>query len=349
MRKQIQINGRTISNNTPPYIIAEMSANHQGDIEQAFAIMAMAKKRGADAVKIQTYSADTMTIDCDLDDFQIQRGLWEGYNLYQLYVAAQTPFAWHPALFAKAKELDITLLSTPFDETAVDLLEDLHAPAYKIASFEVIDLPLIEYVARTGKPLIISTGMATLDEIKAAVTTAKEAGCKELALLHCVSGYPTPVEQANLLTISTMQQQFDSLIGLSDHTLGTAAAVTSVALGARIIEKHVTLDRAMGGVDADFSLEPKALQQLVQDCHSAFYALGTAGYEIKPAEQENIIFRRSIYVVEDIRRGEILTEKNIRRIRPGYGLAPKYYPQVLHRRANQDIKRGSALQWDMFS
>jgi pseudaminic acid synthase len=343
---EITIDGRKIGPDYPPYIIAELSANHNGDINRAFAIMAAAKDAGADAIKLQTYTADTITMDCDSDEFQIKGGLWDGQSLYALYKGAHMPWEWHQPLFAKAKELGITIFSSPFDFTAVDLLEQLDAPAYKIASFEVIDLPLIKRVAQTGKPMIISTGMANKIEIQDAITTARENGCEELVVLHCVSGYPAPAAQYNLRTIADISQYFGVLSGLSDHTIDNATAVVSVAFGACVIEKHVTLDRKGGGADDSFSLEPKELGQLCRDTHTAWQAMGKVNYERAPAEQGNVQFRRSLYVVKDIAAGDRLTAKNIRSIRPGFGLAPKHYDAVLGKVAKNTIVSGTALSFD---
>lgn len=341
----INIAERKIGPSHPPYIIAELSANHNGDLERALQSINMAKKMGADAVKIQTYTADTMTINCDQDDFQIQGGLWNGYNLYKLYEWAKTPYEWHRPMFEYAQKVGITIFSTPFDETAVDLLEDLNTPAYKIASFEAIDLPLIKYVAKTGKPMIISTGMANLEEITEAVETARANGCHDLVLLHCISSYPAPVQQSNLRTIPDLTKKFGVISGLSDHTLGTKVAIASVALGASVIEKHVTLNRQDKGPDSDFSLEPEELKRLCEESKDIWLALGKASYHLKRAEEENIKFRRSIYVVKDIKAGEVFTAENIRRIRPGYGLAPKYYEELMGKKPKVDIKQGTALCW----
>jgi len=343
----ITIDGRKIGPNYRPYIIAELSANHNGDINRAFAIMAAAKEAGADAIKLQTYTHDTITMDCDSDEFQIKGGLWHGQSLYELYKGAHMPWEWHQPLFAKAKELDITIFSSPFDFTAVDLLEELEAPAYKIASFEIIDLPLIKRVAQTGKPMIISTGMANKAEIQDAITTARENGCEELVVLHCVSGYPAPAEQYNLRTIEDISQRFDVLSGLSDHTIDNATAVVSVAFGTCVIEKHVTLDRNGGGADDCFSLEPVELAQLCRDTRTAWQALGKVNYERTEAEQGNVKFRRSLYVVKDIAAGELFTAENVRCIRPGFGLAPKYYETVLGKFAKNAISRGTALHFDL--
>ncbi len=343
------INKRIISKECSPYIIAELSANHNGDIQRAFESIKVAKKCGADAIKIQTYTADTITIKSNRDEFQIKGGLWDGYDLYSLYKEAETPYEWHKPLFDYAKEIGITIFSSPFDFTAVDLLEELDTPAYKIASSEVIDLPLIKYVAQTGKPMIISTGMADLDEISEAVEVARKNGCQELILLHCIASYPTPPEQSNLLTIPDLAKKFDVLSGLSDHTMGTTVATASVALGACMIEKHFTLSRSDKGPDSDFSLEPNELKQLCQDTKIAWQSLGIAGYELKDSEKYGHKFRRSLYVVQNIRQGEKITKDNVRSIRPGLGLKPKYYEQILGKVARCDIEYGTPLSLDIIS
>lgn len=348
MKDFITIDGRKIGPEFSPYIIAEMSANHNGDIENAYKILEMAKECGADAIKIQTYTQDTLTIDCDKDDFKIKGGLWDNRTLYDLYSEAHMPWEWHKPLFGKAKELGITIFSSPFDFTAVDLLEELGAPAYKIASFEAIDIPLIEYVAKTGKPMIISTGMANEDEIQEAVNAAKNAGCKELVVLHCVSGYPAPAKDYNLATIQDMSQRFNVLTGLSDHTVDNTTAVTSVALGACLIEKHVTLDRNGGGPDDSFSLERPDLEQLCHDSKIAWQALGTVNYQRKESEKDNVVFRRSLYVVKDVEAGEVFTHDNVRSIRPGYGISPKYLKTVIGAKATKDLIRGTALKDEHF-
>jgi N-acetylneuraminate synthase len=341
--KYIEIAGQKIGPDFPPYIIAELSANHNGDINRAFEILEMAKECGADAIKLQTYTQDTLTIDCDKPDFKIEGGLWHGRTLYDLYTEAHMPWEWHKPLFAKAKELGITIFSSPFDTTAVDLLEELGAPAYKIASFEAIDLPLIEYVAKTGKPMIISTGMANKEEMQEAVTTAKNAGCTELVVLHCVSGYPAPAQDYNLATIPDMAERFDVLTGLSDHTIDNTTAITSVVLGACLIEKHVTLDRNGGGPDDSFSLEKPELTQLCKDSKTAWQALGKINYERKESEKGNLVFRRSLYVVKDIKAGEEFTHDNVKSIRPGYGLPPKHLSSVIGKLAVKYLTKGTPL------
>jgi pseudaminic acid synthase len=347
--KYIEIAGQKIGPDFPPYIIAELSANHNGDINRAFEILEMAKECGADAIKLQTYTQDTLTIDCDKPDFKIEGGLWDGRTLYDLYTEAHMPWEWHKPLFAKAKELGITIFSSPFDTTAVDLLEELGAPAYKIASFEAIDLPLIEYVAKTGKPMIISTGMANKEEIQEAVTTAKNAGCTELVVLHCVSGYPAPAGDYNLATIPDMAERFDVLTGLSDHTIDNTTAITSVVLGACLIEKHVTLDRSGGGPDDSFSLEKPELAQLCKDSKIAWEALGKVNYERKESEKGNLVFRRSLYVVKDIKAGEGFSHDNVRSIRPGYGLPPKFLFSIIGKSSTEDILKGTPLSIELIN
>jgi len=345
--KKVQINGRSIGVDYPPYIVAEISANHNGNLQRALDIISMAKEMGADAIKLQTYTAESLTIDSDRPDFKIKGGLWDGYTLYELYDWAKTPYSWHKTMFDHAAKLGITCFSTPFDESAVDFLEDLNVPAYKIASFEAVDLNLIKYVAQTKKPIIISTGMANLLEIEEAVETAKENGCEDLILLHCISGYPSPVGQSNLLTIPDLSRRFKIITGLSDHTLGTAVSVASVALGASLIEKHVTMSRDDKGADSEFSLEPNELKSLCSDTRDAWKSLGVAGYERKPVEQNSMRFRRSLYAVKDIEIGEQFTKENIRRIRPGFGLSPKYFDKVIGRSASVSIKKGQPINWSL--
>ncbi|TNE86142.1 MAG: pseudaminic acid synthase [Gammaproteobacteria bacterium] len=337
MNKSITIAGRKIGAEFSPYIIAEMSANHNGSLDTAFRIIDQAKHVGVDALKIQTYRPDTITLKSELPDFQIKGGLWGGKTLYELYEWAHTPWEWHGPLFEYAHKLGITIFSSPFDSTAVDFLEDLSAPAYKIASFEAVDLPLIKYVASTGKPMIISTGMADDEEIQEAIEAAHEGGCKELAILHCVSGYPAPAEDYNLRTIPNMIQRFGLVTGLSDHTLDNTTAITSVALGASIIEKHFTLDRSGGGPDDSFSLEPKELEALCRDSKTAWAALGRVDYGRKSSEQGSVQFRRSLYFVKDMSAGELVTVDSVRSIRPGFGLPPKYLPEILGKRMNIDV------------
>lgn len=336
--KNIIINDQMIGPNHKPYVIVEMSANHNGSIENAFKIIEMAKRAGADAIKMQTYTPDTITLNSDKEEFQIKEGLWKGKTLYELYQSAFTPWEWHKALFDKAKELDITIFSSPFDFSAVDFLETLGAPAYKIASFEAIDLPLIKYVAQTGKPMIISTGMANELEINEAIETAQSNGCQQLAILHCVSGYPAPAQDYNLRTLLDMQQKFGVITGLSDHTLDNTTAIASVALGASIIEKHVTLDRNGGGPDDSFSLEEDELKELCDSVLTCWEALGSIDYGEKSSEKGNVQFRRSLYFVKDMHEGEIITEDCIRSVRPGYGLPPKYYGELIGKRTTKDVK-----------
>lgn len=330
-----------------PFIIAEMSGNHNQSLERALAIVDAAADAGVDAVKIQTYTADTMTIDIDTGEFSIsdKDSLWKGETLYHLYEKAHTPWEWHTAIFERCKERGIMGFSTPFDDTSVDFLEDLGVPCYKIASFENVDLPLIRKVARTGKPIIASTGMTTVAELSDLVQTVRENGCTDLTLLKCTSSYPASPEGTNLRTIPHMRELFGCAVGLSDHTLGIGASVASVALGATVIEKHFTLSRAEGGVDAAFSLEPAEMAQLVRECRTAALALGTVSYERAEQEQKSLQFRRSLYVVEDMKAGDVFTEKNLRRIRPGMGLSPKYYDIILGKKVNRDIIRGTPVQW----
>lgn len=347
MSPEIEISGRKIGADYPPYVICELSGNHNGSLDRALSMIDAAAETGCDAIKLQTYTQDTLTIDCDKPDFCISGGLWNGRTLYDLYKEAHTPFEWHEAMFKRAAEKGVPIFSTPFDETAADLLDDLGAPAFKIASFETVDLPLIAYVAQKGKPMIISTGLANMAEIEAAVRTAQDNGCTDLVLLHCISSYPAPSDQSNLRTMPHLAQTFGTVPGLSDHTHGTATSVASVALGGAVIEKHFTLARADGGPDAAFSLEPHEFKALCEDCRNAWLSLGQVRYDVKGAEQGNVVFRRSLYAVAGIAAGDTLTTDNIRSIRPGYGLAPKHLPDVLGKTASIAIERGTALAWNM--
>jgi len=345
--RSITIAGRRIAEDTPPYIIAEMSANHNGNIDTALQIITKAKQAGADAVKIQTYTADTLTLKSDLPDFQIRDGLWAGRTLYELYEWAHTPWDWHRTMFDHAREVGITIFSSPFDTTAIDLLEDLGAPAYKIASFEAVDLPLIRYAASTGKPMIISTGMADDEEIAEAIDAARGAGCTELAILHCVSGYPAPAGDYNLLTLADMKRRFDVVTGLSDHTLDNVTAAASVALGASVIEKHFTLDRNGGGPDDSFSLEPADLEDLCRSSKTAWESLGRVDYGRKSSELGNVKFRRSLYFIKPIKAGEVIAADTVRSVRPGYGIAPKHLDTVVGKRARADIAANTAVSFDL--
>jgi len=347
MSPKIQIAGRKIGPEHPPYVIAELSANHNGRLDTALAIVDAAHKAGADAVKLQTYKPDTITLNSDAEEFRITGGLWDGRTLYELYEEAHMPWDWHRPLFDHARKLGITLFSSPFDATAVDLLEDLGAPAYKIASFEAVDLPLIRYVAATGKPMIISTGMADAEEIAEAIEAAREGGCRELAILHCVSGYPAPAEDYNLRTILDMIDRFGLVTGLSDHTLDNTTAIASVALGVSVIEKHFTLDRSGGGPDDSFSLEPPEMAALCRDAKTAWAALGRVDYGRKSSEEGNVQFRRSLYFVRDLKAGEVITADAVRSVRPGYGLAPKHLGRILGRRTSIDVVSGTPVLEDM--
>ena len=343
MKNQIKINDRLIGYGVSPYIIAEMSANHNGDINAAYSIIEAAKSSGADAVKIQTYRPDTITLKSQKEDFVIKGGLWDGRTLYDLYEEAHTPWDWHKPLFDHARRVGITIFSSPFDTTAIDLLEDLGAPAYKIASFEAIDLPLIRYAASTGKPMIISTGMADQTEIAEAIDAAKSAGCSDLAILHCVSGYPAPAEDYNLKTIPDMIDRFGLVTGLSDHTLDNTTAIASIILGASIIEKHFTLDRNGGGPDDSFSLEPSEMAALCRDTKTSWAALGQVDYGRKSSEQGNVQFRRSLYFVRDMAAGETIAADCIRSVRPGYGLPPKYFDSIVGKSVNRTIAKNTPV------
>lgn len=348
MNAHISIDGRKIGTDYAPYIIAEMSANHNGSIENAFKIIEQAKHCGADAVKLQTYTADTITLNSRAPEFMIRGTLWDGQSLHDLYQKAHMPWDWHKPLFDFAREQGITIFSSPFDFSAVDLLESLNAPAYKIASFEMVDLPLIRYVAQTGKPMIISTGMADADEIAEAVETAKSAGCRELVVLHCVSGYPAPAADYNLRTLPDMAARFGTLVGLSDHTLDNTTAVASVVLGACVIEKHFTLDRNGGGADDSFSLEPDGLQALCRDSKTAWQALGRVHYGLKSSEQGNVQFRRSLYFVKDMQKGDAIDETCIRSVRPGFGIAPKHFDELIGKRLTRNVQANTKTDWADF-
>ena len=348
MNAHISIDGRKIGTDYAPYIIAEMSANHNGNIENAFKIIEQAKRCGADAVKLQTYTADTITLNSRTPEFMIRGTLWDGQSLHELYQKAHMPWDWHKPLFDFAREQGITIFSSPFDFSAVDLLESLNAPAYKIASFEMVDLPLIRYVAQTGKPMIISTGMADADEIAEAVETAKSAGCRELVVLHCVSGYPAPAADYNLRTLPDMAARFGTLVGLSDHTLDNTTAVASVVLGACVIEKHFTLDRNGGGADDSFSLEPDGLQALCRDSKTAWQALGRVHYGLKSSEQGNVQFRRSLYFVKDLQKGDTIDETCIRSVRPGFGIAPKHFDELIGKRLTRNVQANTKTDWADF-
>ena len=345
MNRQVRIADRSIGRDFPPYLIAELSANHNGDLERALSLVSAAAKTGADAIKLQTYRPDTITLKSDAPEFQITEGLWAGHTLYDLYEWAHTPWEWHKPIFDRAHAENITIFSSPFDTTAVDLLEDLGAPAYKIASFEAVDLPLIRYVASTRKPMIISTGMANADEIGEAIEAAREAGCTDLIVLHCVSGYPAPPEDYNLLTLQDISRRYDVLTGLSDHTLDNATAIAAVALGAVVIEKHFTLDRGGGGPDDSFSLEPTEFSALCRDAKTARSALGSVDYGRKSSEIQNIQFRRSLYFVTDIAAGQRIEPAMVRSVRPGFGLAPKFINEVIGKRARQNISANTPVAW----
>lgn len=340
----ISIAGRRISQEDPPYVIAEVSANHNGRLDVALRLIEEAKKAGADAVKLQTYTADTITLNADTEDFQIRGGLWDGKTLYQLYQEAHMPWEWHEPLFEHARKVGIPIFSSPFDRSAADLLDRLDAPAFKIASFEAVDLPLIRYVAGKGKPMIISTGMADDEEIQEAIDAARSGGCTQLAILHCVSGYPAPAQDYNLRTVPDMIQRFGLVTGLSDHTLDNTTAVTSVALGASLIEKHFTLDRSGGGPDDSFSLEPPDLAALCRDSRTAWQALGKVDYGRKSSEQGNAQFRRSLYFVKPLRAGQAITEDAVRSVRPGFGLPPKQLDAIIGRKVGRDVAANTPVR-----
>ena len=342
----LEIQGRLVGPSALPYVIAELSANHNGSLETALKIMDAAKLAGADAIKLQTYRPDTITLNVDRPEFRVTGGLWDGRSLYELYEEAHTPWEWHKPLFEHARKLGITIFSSPFDNTAVDLLESLDAPAYKIASLEIVDLPLIRYVASKGKPMIISTGLANETEIQDAVDAARSAGCQQLALLHCVSSYPAPSEEYNLRTILDMRERYGTVVGLSDHTLDNTTAIASVAMGACIIEKHFTLNRNGGGPDDSFSLEPQDLTHLCRDAKTAWKALGQVNYGCTVSESANIQFRRSLYYVKSLAAGDTITEDAVKSVRPGFGLAPKYLPEIIGRRLKTNVCYGDPVTLD---
>jgi N-acetylneuraminate synthase len=347
MAPHIKIGQRTIGAGHPVYAVAEVSANHHQDFEQAVKIIRAAKDAGADAVKLQTYTPDTMTIACNRREFRIEGTIWDGRNLYELYGEAYTPWEWQPRLKKAANDLGLDLFSTPFDVTAVDFLEQMNVPAYKLASCELVDIPLIQKMARTSKPLIMSTGMATAEEIEEAVKTARKAGAREIALLKCTSAYPALPEEMNLRTIPELARRFDVPVGLSDHSMSTAVPVAAVALGACLIEKHLTLSRAEPGPDSAFSLEPQEFKEMVDAVRVAEKALGQVHFGASPKEAASRVFRRSLFVVQDVKRGEVFTAENVRSIRPGYGLHTRHLPEVMGRRAACDIERGTPLSWDL--
>jgi pseudaminic acid synthase len=345
----ITIAGKKIGLNHPPFVIAEMSGNHNQSLERALQIVEEAAKTGAHAIKIQTYTPDTMTLDLDEREFYISdpKSLWLGTSLYKLYAQAYTPWEWHKPIFDRARELGIIAFSTPFDNTSIDLLESLDVPCYKISSFENTDLPLIRATAATGKPLIISTGMASIAELDDTVKAARDAGCKDLILLKCTSTYPASASNTNILTIPHMRELFGCEVGLSDHTMGIGVSVASIALGATVIEKHFTLNRADGGVDSTFSMEPEEMENLVLETERAWQAMGQVSYGVTEAEKKSIVFRRSLYIVQDLKAGDVLTKDNVRAIRPGLGLATKYLDVVLNKTLNRDVVKGTALSWDL--
>lgn len=346
--QEIRINKKTIIGpDTPAYIIAEMSANHAGSLARAKEIIYAAKEAGADCVKLQTYTPDTITMDCEKEYFRIQKGTWAGENLYRLYEKAYTPWEWQPRLKEEADRIGIDFFSTPFDHTAVDFLEDMGVEFYKIASFELVDIPLIAYVASKGKPILLSTGMASLAEIDDAVQAVRRQGNQQLALLRCASAYPAVSEEMNLRTMENLAETFQVPVGLSDHSMGSVAAVAAVALGAKVIEKHFCLDREIENPDASFSMTPQEFGQMVQDVRQAEKALGRVSYGCTKQEEDSIALRKSVFAVKDIPKGERLTEENVRVIRPGYGLAPKYFPQILGQAALEDIEKGTPIQFGM--
>ena len=342
----IEINNVKISETEPPYIIAELSANHNGSLIKAKETMLEAKKNGASALKMQTYTADSMTINSRNNDFLIKGGLWDGYSLHELYKEASTPYAWHEELFDYAKEIGITIFSTPFDENAVDMLEELNTPAYKIASFELTDLPLIKYIAKKNKPILISTGMGSEEEISEAIETIKNEGCDQLLIFHCISSYPTPTEMSNLNMIKYLKETYKTEVGLSDHTIDNISSIIATSLGASAIEKHFIINRNDKGPDSSFSIEPQELNKLVKDVNKAWKSMGNKNFSRPKIEEENLVFRRSLYFVKDMKANEIITKNHIRRIRPGYGINPKFFEDLIGKRVIKDIKIGDRVSWD---
>ncbi|MFZ1847003.1 MAG: pseudaminic acid synthase [Saprospiraceae bacterium] len=340
----MQIGNYTISSTSPVFIIAELSANHNGSLDTAIETIRAAKRAGANAIKFQTYTADTITIDSKKEDFLIKGMIWEGRNLHDLYTEAYTPWEWHEQLFDVAKEEGLECFSSPFDPTAVELLEKLNVPAYKIASFEITDIPLIELVASKGKPIIISTGIAELEDIELAIDACERMGNENIALLKCTSSYPAPIEEANMIMVKDFAERFNMIVGLSDHTIGSTAPVVATCFGARIIEKHFILDRSIGGPDASFSMNEAEFTEMVKAVREAEKAIGKVDYNLTDKQKKGKDFSRSLYIVEDVKSGEIITDKNIRSIRPGFGLHPRYYKDVLGKKANKDIERGERLK-----
>ena len=347
---EIKIGNKILSNSANTFIIGEISANHNGKIENAVKLIKEAKKAGVDAIKLQTYTADTITLDCNNEYFQIKQGtLWDGVTLHDLYKEAYMPWEWHEELFKVAKEERIICFSSPFDKTAVDLLEKFDVPVYKIASFEITDIPLIEYVASKGKPIIISTGIATIEDIEEALEACRRMGNNQIILLKCTSAYPSPYEDMNLATIKDMHHRFNCITGLSDHTLGSEVSIAAVALGAKIIEKHIILDRSEGGPDSAFSMEMDELREMVDKIRNVEKSIGKIDYSMNEKKKKNREFSRSLFISEDVKAGETISEKNIRSVRPGYGLHPKYYKEMLGKKFNEDFKKGTPLSMDMFN
>ena len=350
MIQEFSIGNFKIGKNSPVFIIAELSANHNGSLDNALETIKAAKRVGADAIKLQTYTADTITIDAKTDDFRLKQGtIWDGKYLYDLYKEAFTPWEWHEKLFKAAEEEGLICFSSPFDSTAVDLLEKLNAPAYKIASFEITDIPLIEYVASKGKPVIISTGIAEIEDIQLAVDACRNQGNNNIALLKCTSSYPAPIEEANMLMVKDLSERFNVISGLSDHTMGISAPIVATSLGAKIIEKHFILDRSIGGPDASFSLNEEEFSALVKSVREAEKALGEVNYNLTDKQKKGREFSRSLYIVNDVKAGDLLTEENVKSIRPGYGMHPKHYSEVIGKKFTQDFPKGTALKWELIS